>query len=163
MPYKLYLWLAHSISSPPMLMPHKHQPPSSRSFINTCQHLAWSSLNDMIHFISSCDLIDSSIATLLALHYCPYPSMPSPCSSFSTSCGRSKASDLPFTFATGPSKPSLVLIFYTNHMTPCHVSYAINSFNDIGELCSTSKPSPTPWVKLLTLLYHGLITFVSQH
>ena len=65
----IYLCLAHSIPSPPMLMPHKHQP--------------WST-NDMIHFISSHDLIGSSILTSLALHHCFGPLAPNICSSFPT-------------------------------------------------------------------------------
>ena len=62
MPYKSYLWLSHSISSSQMLMPHKHQSQSNLFIIIMRQHLAWSSLNDMIHFISSCNLIGSSIS-----------------------------------------------------------------------------------------------------
>ena len=83
MPYKSYLCLAHSISS---LMPHKHQTPSNLLIIIMSQHLAWSFLNDMIHFISSCDLIGSSISTELALHRCLGPSAPSLCSSFPATC-----------------------------------------------------------------------------
>ena len=60
---RLYLRLAHSIPSPPMLMQHMHQP--------------WST-NDMIHFISSRDLIGSLILTSLALHSCLGPSALSP-------------------------------------------------------------------------------------
>jgi hypothetical protein len=116
MPYKSYICLAHFVSSPPMLMPHKHQPSSNRLIINTCQHLAWSSLNGMIHLVSSCDLIGLSITTLLALHRCLCPSVPSLCSIFSDpprAVHRSNASDFPFTLATGPSTPSHVLIFST--------------------------------------------------
>jgi hypothetical protein len=45
--------------------------------------------NDMIHFISSCDLIGLSIATSLALHHCFGSSTPSHCSSFPAMCGLS--------------------------------------------------------------------------
>ena len=61
MPYRLYLCLAHSIPSPPMLMQHMHQLIS----------------NDMIHFISSRDLVGSLILTSLAFHSCLRPSAPS--------------------------------------------------------------------------------------
>ena len=48
---------------------------------NTCTNMI---NNDMIHFISSCDLIGSSILTSLALHRCIGPSVTSLCSSFTT-------------------------------------------------------------------------------
>ena len=63
--------------------------PSSLLIIIMSQHLAWSSLKDMIHFISSCDLIGSSISTLLGLHCCLAPLAPSLCSSFPATCGLS--------------------------------------------------------------------------
>jgi len=58
----------------------------------------------MIHFISSRDRIGSSILTLLTLHRCLGPSAPSlDQASPSHAVPRFKVSDLPFTFATGPS------------------------------------------------------------
>jgi hypothetical protein len=58
----------------------------------------------MIHFISSHDRIGSSILTSLALHRCFGPSAPSLAQALpSHAVPRSKASDLPFTLATGPS------------------------------------------------------------
>ena len=81
---QIYLCLAHSISSPLMLMQHMHQP--------------WSTI-DMIHFISSHDHIGSSILTLLAFHHCLGPLAPSPRLALH-SCNRS-------------IKPSLVSIFST--------------------------------------------------
>ena len=59
----------------------------------------------MIHFISSRDCIGSSILTSLALHCCLGPSAPSLAqASPSQAVPRFKASDLPFTLATGPSR-----------------------------------------------------------
>ena len=58
---RLYHCLTHSIPSPLMSMQHMHQ-------LIT---------NDMIHFISSCDCIGSSILTSLALHRCLRPLTPS--------------------------------------------------------------------------------------
>jgi hypothetical protein len=134
-----------------------YQAVRSSTHVNTWLDLPWMIWSTSYHHVTL--LIHRSqpylLFTVALIHRCQVFAQASP--------PRSKDSDLPFTLAIGPSKPSLVLIFYTNHMTPCHVSYAISSFNDIGELCSTSKPSPTPWVKLLTILYRGLITFVSQH
>jgi len=58
----------------------------------------------MIYFISSRDRIDSSILTSLALHCCLGPSASSLAqTSPSHVVPRFKASDLPFTLATGPS------------------------------------------------------------
>ena len=58
----------------------------------------------MIHFISSCDRIGLSILTSLALHGCLGTSAPSLAqASPSHAVPRFKASDLPFTLATGPS------------------------------------------------------------
>jgi hypothetical protein len=68
---------------------------------NTCTN---QSPNDMIHFISSSDHIGSSILTSLALHHCVGTSTPSLAqASPSHAVSRFKASDLPFTLATGPS------------------------------------------------------------
>ena len=58
---------------------------------NTCTN---QSPNEMIHFISSCEHIGSSILTLLALHCCPSPLAPS-------------YLNLSFTLATGPSNQVL--------------------------------------------------------
>ena len=85
---RLYLCLALSIPSP-------------QCWCNTCTN---QSLNDMIHFISSRDRIGSSILTSLALHRCLGPSAPSLAqASPSHAVPCFKASDLPFTLATGPS------------------------------------------------------------
>jgi hypothetical protein len=90
----------HSISSPPMSMQHMHQPIT----------------DDMIHFISSCDSIGSSILTSLALHRYFGPAAPShhlTCPSHLQPVRR--------------AKPCLDLL-HLSHMTPCHVSYVMSSF-----------------------------------
>jgi hypothetical protein len=72
--------------------------------------------NDMIHFISSRDHIGSSILTSLTLHRCLDPSVPShhsTCPSHLQSVHR--------------AKPCLDLLYF-DHMTQCHVSYAMSSF-----------------------------------
>jgi hypothetical protein len=72
-----------------------------RRWCNTCTN---QSPNDMIHFISSHNRIGSSILTSLALHRCLGPLAPSLAqASPSHAVPRFKASDLPFTLATGPS------------------------------------------------------------
>jgi hypothetical protein len=58
----------------------------------------------MIHFTSSCDLVGPSILTSLALHRCIGPSVPSLAQALpSHAVPRFKASNLPFTLATGLS------------------------------------------------------------
>jgi hypothetical protein len=96
----LYLCLAHSIPSPPMLMQHMHQPIT----------------NDMIHFISSYDHIGSSILTSLALHCCFGPLAPS----HHSTC----PSHLQ---PVHQAKPCLDLL-HLSHLTRCHISYAMSSF-----------------------------------
>ena len=94
---RLYLCLAHSIPSPPMLMQHMHQPLT----------------NDMIHFISSRDLVGSSILTSLAFHHCLRPSTPN-LAQASPPRGLSLQSLQFALHACNRSiKPSLVLIFST--------------------------------------------------
>ena len=70
----------------------------------------------MIHFISSCDHIGSSILTSLALHRCLGPSAPShhsTCPSHLQPVHRAK---------------SCLDLLHLDHITPCHVSYEMNSF-----------------------------------
>ena len=97
---RLYLCLAHSIPSPPMLMQYMHQPIT----------------NDMIHFISSRDHVCSLILTSLALHRCFSPSAPShhpTCPSHLQPVRQAK---------------SCFDLLHLSHMTQCHVSYAMSSF-----------------------------------
>ena len=84
---------------------------------NTCTNMI---NNDMIHFISSHDHIGSSILTSLVFHRCLRPSAPSLAQAHRHAVHRSKASDLPFTLATGPSSQvfswSTLLIASTKHL-----------------------------------------------
>ena len=97
---RLYLCLAHYVPSPLMLMQHMHQ-------LIT---------NDMIHFISSHDLIGSSILTSLALHRCFGPSVPS------------HHSICPSHLQPVHQAKFCLDLLYLSHMTRCHVSYAMSSF-----------------------------------
>jgi hypothetical protein len=97
---QIYLYFAYSISSPPSLMQHMHQPIT----------------NDMIHFISSCVRIGSLILTSLALHHCFGPSAPShhsTCPSHLQPVRR--------------AKPCIDLL-HLSHMTQCHVLYPMSFF-----------------------------------
>ena len=81
--------------------------PSSLLIIIMSQHLAWSSLKDMIRSISSHDLFGPSILILLALHRCLGPSAPS-LAQVSPPRGPSLQSlNLLFTIATGPLSQAL--------------------------------------------------------
>ena len=80
---------------------------------NTCTNMI---NNDMIHFISSRDHIGSSILTSLGLHHCFGPSAPShhlTCPSHLQPVHRAK---------------SCLDLLHLDHMTPCHVLYAMSSF-----------------------------------
>ena len=81
--------------------------PSSLLIIFMSQHLAWSSLNDMIHSISSHDLFVTSILTLLALHRCLGPSAPNLAQASPPRGPLLQSLDLPFSIATGPSSQAL--------------------------------------------------------
>jgi hypothetical protein len=115
---RLYLCLAHSIPSPSMLMQHMHQP----------------IINDMIHFISSCDHIGSSILTLLTLCCCFGPSVPSHHSTFPSHLQ-----------PVHQAKPCLDLL-HLSHITQCHVSHAMSSFIACVSLATSSSH----------LHYHGM-------
>jgi hypothetical protein len=111
---------------------------------NTCtNHIT----NDMIHFISSCDLVGSSIFTSLVFHRCLHPSVPS-LAQASPPCGPSlQGLQLALHACNQSVKRSLVLILLQfTHMTQCHVSYAMSSFIT----CVSVATNPSH------LLRHGL-------
>ena len=87
--------------------------PSSLLIIIMSQHLAWSSLNDMIHSISSHDLFDPLILTLLVLHHRLGPSVPSLAQASPPRGPSLQSLVLPFLHCNRSIKPSLVLIFTT--------------------------------------------------
>jgi hypothetical protein len=111
--------------------------------------------NDMIHFISSCDHIGSSILTSLALHRCVGPSAPSLAqASPSHVVPRFQASDLPFTLAAGSS--SQVMSWSSPPWS--HDSMSCLMCNEIlhhhmCKLCNNSGPSSLSWHMLLTHMY----------
>ena len=77
---------------------------------------------------------------------------------------RSKASNLPFTLATSPSRHvlSCLDLLHISHMTPCHVSYAMSSF-----ITCVSLATNTNHLHLHGMCYShkcsgGLITCVSH-
>jgi hypothetical protein len=119
---------------------------------NTCTNMI---NNDMIHFISSCDHIGSSILTSLALHRCLGPSVPSLAqASPSHAVPHFRASDLPFTLATCPL--SQVMSWSTPPWS--HDSMSCLMCNELlhqhmCKLCNISEPSLPSWHMLLTHMY----------
>jgi hypothetical protein len=109
----------------------------------------------MIHFISSRDRIGSSILTSLALHRCVGPLAPSLAqASPSHAVPRFKASDLPFTLATGPSSQVSSWFFPPwSHDSMSCLTWNKLLHHHMCKLCNISKPFPPPWHMLLTYMY----------
>ena len=102
-----------------------------RCWCNTCtNHIT----NDMIHFISSCDLVGSLILNSLAFHCCLRPSAPS------------HHSTCPSHLQLVHQAKTCLDLLHLNHMTQCHVSYAMSSF--ITYVSLATNPSH--------LHYHGM-------
>jgi hypothetical protein len=91
---------------------------------NTCTNII---TNDMIHFISSCNILVPQswphlFFTVVSVHRRQVITQAS------RHAVQHLASDLPFKLATGPSSQVLSWSSPPSHMTPCHVSYAMSSF-----------------------------------
>jgi hypothetical protein len=130
---RLYHCLAHSIPYPPMLMQRMHM-------IN----------NDMIHSISSSDHIGSSILTSLALHRCFGPSAPS----YHSTC--------PSHLQPVHRVKSYLNLLHLDHMTPCHVSYAMSSFVICVSLATSSSHLHRHGMYCSHTCTYGQITCVSH-
>jgi hypothetical protein len=116
---------------------------------NTCTNTI---TNDMVHFISSCDLIGSSILTSLALHRCIGPSAPSLCSSIPP-CGPALQSlQLALHSCNWSIKPSLILIFSTL-VTWLHVMSHMQ----------LAPSSHVPMTNLLCISHKHLLVHLSCH
>jgi hypothetical protein len=113
MPYRLYLCLSHFIPSPPMSMQHMHQHDqqliwsTSYHYVTLLVYRSWPHLLFTVVFIHRPQV-------LLKLHR--------------HAVHWFKASNLPFTLATGPSSRASSWSSPPSHMTPCHVSYAMSFF-----------------------------------
>ena len=88
--------------------------PSSNYRCNQCTNTI---MNDMIHSISSYDLFGQSILTLLALHRCLGPSVPSLAQASLPRGTLLQSLDLPFTIATGPSSLFSTLFTWLHFMS----------------------------------------------
>jgi hypothetical protein len=104
----------------------------------------------MIHFISSCAHISSSILTSLALHYCFDPLA----SSHHSTC----PSHLQPVYQ---AKPCLDLL-HLSHMTQCHVSYALSSFITCVSLATYPSHLHRHGICCSHTCTYGLITCISH-
>ena len=162
MTYKSYLCLAHSISSSQMLMPHKHQTPSSLLIIIMSQHLAWSFLNDMIHSILSHDLLWSIDLDLARSSPSPRSIGAKSCSSFTPSQSLGSKPWLALHHCSRSIKPSLVLIFSTlvtwldvmSHMQwalPSHYMSIASTVSHFSSMAHVAHTSVFVWTNLLCI------------
>ena len=85
----------------------------SISFDVDATHAPTKTPNNMIHFISSCDRIGSSILTSLAFHHCLRPSVPSLAQASPPRGPSLQSLRLALHACNRSIKPSLVLIFST--------------------------------------------------
>ena len=134
MPYRLYLFAS-------CILFHLLQ-----CWCNTCTN---NITNDMIHFISSCDLIGSLILTSLALHCCLRPSAPNLAQASPPRGPSLQSLQLALHACNRSIKPSLVLIFSTL-VTWLNVNELLHH---MYEPCNKSKLSSPSWHELLTQVF----------
>jgi hypothetical protein len=104
------------------------------------QHMHQLITNDMIHFISSCDRIGSSILTSLVLHHCFGPSA----SSHHSTC--------PSHLQLVHQAKSCLDLLHLSHMTQYHLIWN-ELLHHMYKPCNKSKPSSLSWHELLTQVY----------
>ena len=109
---RLYLCLAHFISSPLMLMQRMHQPYHQMIWSTSYHHVTASVHRSWLHLLFTIASVHRCQVLLKLPHHAVY---------------RFKPSDLPFTLATGPSSQALSWSSPPSHMTPCHVSHTLSS------------------------------------
>ena len=118
----------------------------------------------MIHFISSRDHIGSSILTSLAFHCCLRPSASSLAQASPPRSPSLQSLQLALHACNWSIEPIHVLIFlHLDHMTQCHISFAMSSFIII---CVSFATSPSHFHLRGICCSHictcGLITCVSH-
>ena len=113
MPHKLYLCLAHSISSPPILMQHMHQ--LYHKWYDPLHSITWPYWFIDLDFTCFSPLLSSIGANS--------------CSSFTaTRSITPKPSTCPSHLQLVHRAKSCLDILHLSYMTQCHVSYAMSSF-----------------------------------
>ena len=126
------------------------------------QHMHQLITNDMIHFISSCDVLvhrswPHLLFTVAFVHRCQVL-----LKLHHHAAHHFKASDLPFTLATGPSNQVLSWSSPPSHMTPCDVSYAMSSFITCVSLAIFPSHFHLHGMSCSHKCTMGLITYVSH-
>ena len=116
------------------------------------------------HFISSRDHIGSSILTSLAFHHCLRPSAPSLAQASPPRGPSLQSLQLALHACNRSIEPSHVLIFlHLDHMTQCHVSFAMSSFIIT---CVSFATSPSYFhlhgICCSHICTYGLITCISH-
>jgi hypothetical protein len=146
MSYRLYICLAHSISSPPVLMQHMHQP-----------YHKW---YDPLHIITwPCWFID--------LHPTCFSLLPSSisvksCSSFTATWSIApKPPTCPSLLQPHQAKSCLDLL-HLSHMTPYYISYEMSSFITCVSLATYPSHFTSMAYVAHTRCTCGLITCVSH-
>jgi hypothetical protein len=114
---------------------------------NTCTNMI---TNDMIHFISSHNRINSSILTSVALHRWFGPSAPS------------HHSTCPSHLQWVHQAKSYLDLLHLSHMTPCHVLYAMSSIITCVSLATNSSHLHRHGISCSHECTSGLITCVSH-
>ena len=110
--------------------------------------------NDMIHFLSSCDHIGSSILTSLAFHCCLRPSASSLAQASPPRGSSLQSLQLALHFYNRSIKPSHVLIFSTlsyDSMSCLMCNELLH--HHMCELCNISEPFSPSWHMMLTHMY----------
>ena len=113
MPYRLYLCLAYSIPSPPMSMQHMHQ--HDRQWYDPLHIITWSYWFIYLDFTCSSPL--------------PWSISAKSCSSFPAMWFiASKPPTCPSLLQPVRQDKSCLDLLHLDHMTQCHVSFAMSSF-----------------------------------
>ena len=113
MPYMLYLCLAHSIPSPPMLMQHMHQ--HDQQWYDPLHIIMWPYWFIYLDLNCSSPLHRSTSTKSLLKHP-------------ATQSSASKPPTCPSLLQPVYQAKHHLDLLHLSHMTSCHVSYAINSF-----------------------------------
>ena len=146
MPNRLYLGLAHSIPSPPMSMQHMHQ--HDHKWYDPLYIITWSSWFDLDLTCSS--PLHRSIGTKSLLKH---PAMRS---------SASKHPTYPSLLQPVHQAKSHLDLLHLSHMTPCHVSYAMNSFITYVSLATNPSHLHHHGMSCSHKCACGLITCVSH-
>ena len=135
---RLYLCLAHSTPSPPMSMQHMHQ--HDQQWYDPLHIITWS-----YWFIDLDSTCSSPLLSSIGAKSC---------SSFTaTRSITPKPLTCPSRLQPVHHSKSCLDLLHLDHMTQCHVSYAMSTFITCVSLYNISEPFSPPWHMLLTHMY----------